>query len=107
MFHTARHDCAMGRGWRGRTAAVAAVSLWCLAALAACSGASTTMVSEAGSPTPCVPGESPACAGPNGCQGYQVCRADGSGYDPCICGTPGDASPPPDGAQEEIGDSGF
>jgi hypothetical protein len=34
----------------------------------------------------CVPGESTSCTGPNGCEGYQVCNDDGTGYEPCECG---------------------
>lgn len=37
----------------------------------------------------CAPGASVACVGPGACQGGQVCRPDGSGYDPCDCGTGG------------------
>lgn len=33
----------------------------------------------------CVPGQSSACAGRRGCQGYQVCASDGARYDPCVC----------------------
>lgn len=34
----------------------------------------------------CAPGQSIACAGANACSGNQVCNADGTGYDPCVCG---------------------
>jgi hypothetical protein len=37
----------------------------------------------------CVPGQSVACVGPAACAGGQVCMADGSGYQPCVCGAPG------------------
>jgi hypothetical protein len=37
----------------------------------------------------CAPGESSHCAGPAGCTGYQLCRSDGSGFDPCVCGSDG------------------
>ncbi|HVU03984.1 MAG TPA: hypothetical protein VHE30_19630 [Polyangiaceae bacterium] len=33
----------------------------------------------------CTPGQSISCAGENGCTGHQVCRADGAGFDGCIC----------------------
>jgi hypothetical protein len=36
--------------------------------------------------TACVPGQSAACAGPKGCQGFQVCASDGSRYEACSCG---------------------
>src|SRR5262249_29485094 len=42
-------------------------------------GSSTT------TPEKCVPGQSIACAGDDGCSGYQSCKHDGSAYDPCIC----------------------
>src|SRR6185295_523362 len=34
----------------------------------------------------CTPGQSISCAGENGCAGHQVCRADGTAFDGCICG---------------------
>lgn len=37
------------------------------------------------SETACVPGRSIACSGAEGCAGHQICRDDGSGYDPCVC----------------------
>lgn len=37
----------------------------------------------------CVPGQSVECHGPNGCEGYQTCRADGASYDECVCGSGG------------------
>lgn len=44
----------------------------------------------------CTPGQSIACAGENGCAGFQTCNANGS-YDSCVCGAsdggnPNDAS---------------
>jgi len=46
----------------------------------------------------CVPGQSIACFAPGGCQGGQVCKADGSGYADCICavgaGVPEGSLPP-------------
>ena len=33
----------------------------------------------------CAPGSVASCSGPAGCDGGQVCRADGSGYEPCDC----------------------
>jgi hypothetical protein len=43
----------------------------------------------------CVPGESQACVA-DGCEGWQVCRDDGSRFDPCQCGTDPDAGTQPD-----------
>ncbi|MBW2452891.1 MAG: hypothetical protein JRI68_00175, partial [Deltaproteobacteria bacterium] len=37
----------------------------------------------------CSAGQSIACAGPNGCEGFQTCLADGSAYGPCDCGAGG------------------
>lgn len=54
--------------------------------LAACSDetddASTAMA--------CTPGASVACTGAGGCAGGQVCKADGSGFDTCVCGAGAD-----------------
>ena len=36
-------------------------------------------------PRACVPGQSVACAGPGGCQGFQVCADDGARFQPCAC----------------------
>ena len=36
--------------------------------------------------TACVPGQSSACVGPKGCQGFQVCANDGARFEPCSCG---------------------
>ncbi|MGH7439761.1 MAG: hypothetical protein ACRENE_29065 [Polyangiaceae bacterium] len=49
--------------------------------------------------TACAAGQSITCAGPASCAGYQVCRQDGSGYDPCICGVADAAA---DGAMDVI-----
>ncbi len=35
--------------------------------------------------TSCEPGRSVACTGNDGCSGHQVCKDDGSGFDPCVC----------------------
>lgn len=61
-------------------------------ALTACGGSddeSTLFGGDAGSSGACTPGQSVACVGPGGCQGGQVCRADGEGFEACECG--GDA----------------
>jgi hypothetical protein len=52
----------------------------------------------------CSPGQSIACVGVGGCAGGQACNSDGSGYGPCLCGSPGgDASQ--DGASQEASDA--
>lgn len=43
-----------------------------------------------GSSGVCAPGQSVACVGPGGCEGGQVCRSDGAGYEPCECAPGGD-----------------
>ncbi|MFO0612198.1 MAG: hypothetical protein U0414_06410 [Polyangiaceae bacterium] len=37
--------------------------------------------------SPCTPGQSIACTGDAACAGHQVCKADGSAYDDCVCAT--------------------
>ena len=39
----------------------------------------------------CAPGRSVACIGQQACNGFQVCRSDGSGYEACVCGGGGAA----------------
>ena len=34
----------------------------------------------------CTPGQSVACVGVGACQGGQLCKADGTGYEACLCG---------------------
>jgi hypothetical protein len=61
----------------------------------ACGGSKNTDLSGSGgsnggdASTVCVPGQSSACAGPKGCNGFQVCKSDGSGYAPCNCSNGG------------------
>jgi hypothetical protein len=68
-------------------------------------------------PAACAPGQSPACTGATGCSGHQVCKSDGSGYEPCTCDsspesgpdgkTPGDATPAGDAPLDHAnGDAG-
>lgn len=49
----------------------------------------TAPIADTAAPAPagrvCVPGQSFSCTGSKGCQGYQVCRADGSALDKCNC----------------------
>jgi hypothetical protein len=35
----------------------------------------------------CAPGATQACIGAGACHGGQACKADGSGYEPCDCGS--------------------
>ncbi len=48
-------------------------------------GGSTTAGSGGTTPMACIPGQQVQCACLGGADGIQVCRADGSGYDPCQC----------------------
>ena len=42
----------------------------------------------------CTPGETQMCVGPGACRGGQACRSDGSGFDPCDCGSSAVQTPP-------------
>jgi hypothetical protein len=44
--------------------------------------------------TACIPGRSVACVGPGGCSSNQICNSDGTGYGPCDCAQPVEASAP-------------
>ncbi len=60
-----------------------------IAALSLMAGTIAACGSDDSDDSGCVPGESVSCTGPNGCEGYQVCDDDGSGYAPCECGAGG------------------
>lgn len=45
----------------------------------------------AGAQSVCVPGESRACAGPQGCEGFQLCNSEGTALGTCDCGGSGAA----------------
>lgn len=45
--------------------------------------------SDNGAAKTCASGQSVACTGPGGCSGGQACKADGSGYEACVCGVGG------------------
>ncbi len=66
---------------------------WIAVSLGACALLGAACGSEVGvnGSTSCVPGESAACTGENGCSGFQVCAADGMSYGSCQCGSGGDA----------------
>jgi hypothetical protein len=68
--------------------------------LTGCGGGSTKST--------CVAGMSIACVGPAGCQGGQICKADGTGYEACICGsgTDGGGGAPAAGASGKGGAAG-
>lgn len=84
--------------------------VWALAlslVLAACGGSDSDTElfggGDAGSSGACVPGQSVACIGPAGCEGGQVCRDDGAGFEACECeaGDAGaDADEPADAADD-------
>jgi hypothetical protein len=42
----------------------------------------------------CTPGETQMCVGPAACRGGQACRSDGSGFEPCDCGSSATQTPP-------------
>lgn len=75
------------------------VALAWVAVIVACGGEKTTTVDVPDSGesrrTPgCVPGQSIACTGTNGCTGAQVCANEGDHYLPCECAGVVDASVP-------------
>lgn len=43
----------------------------------------------------CAPGSTQTCFGVGACHGGQACKPDGSGYEPCECGSPAPALPAP------------
>ena len=70
--------------------------VWLLGAIvialgAACGSSEVTPPAKA-----CIPGQTLACVGANGCASGQACKSDGSGYEACVCGStpPVDASVP-------------
>jgi len=74
----------------------ALIGLFALIALPSCGGDDTaattggTDAAAAGDVSAqhvCTPGLSVACVGPGGCSGGQACKSDGSGYEPCNCGS--------------------
>ena len=40
----------------------------------------------------CTPGQSSACTGNNGCNGFQLCNTDGQSFGACECGSTGTGS---------------
>src|SRR5262245_41314689 len=88
--------CAVGDEGRPRPARwAAALGSILLLASTNCGGGSPSSTTDARQDMPahlCTPGQSIACVGPAGCQGGQVCKADGSGYEPCDCGGSGGSS---------------
>ena len=75
------------------------------ASLSACA-ALTDLGSIAPSPADagaraCIAGETQACVGAGACAGGQACKADGAGYEACVCG-----SPPEFDGSADAGDAG-
>ena len=52
-------------------------------------------------PKNCIAGETQTCVGAGACAGGQACKADGLGYEACVCGSP----PPVDGGDASVTDS--
>lgn len=65
-----------------RSKSLLAASLAAALALACSSDDQDDEVSEGYA---CTPGLSVACVGVGNCQGYQICKSDGTGYDACQC----------------------
>lgn len=79
--------CAPGSGWGDQAKVLMATD------------PGATLVKPAGSPPAkppvvCAPGATQTCVGAGACQGGQACKADGSGYGACDCGTTAPAAPP-------------
>jgi glutathione peroxidase len=68
------------------------------------SGSSPTTNPAADANTLCMPNQSIACVGSGGCAGGQVCKSDGSGYQPCNCGSVVDAGSDGADAADAAGD---
>src|ERR1051325_7100615 len=93
LFARSSADCGAGsstafQGASGRcdTRATRVVRLGAVVLAAA---AATAGCGHDARSTACVPGQSIACAGVQGCAGHQVCKPDGSAYDDCLCGDGG------------------
>jgi len=72
--------------------------------LMAAAPAGSTLSSAASNPdkprSVCAPGSTQTCVGAGACQGGQACKPDGSGYEPCDCGSPAPAPPAPTPASD-------
>jgi hypothetical protein len=66
-----------------------------MAAAPAASTSPTPAPSPEKPPKVCAPGSTQACIGAGACSGGQACKPDGSGYEPCDCGSPAPPTPPP------------
>ncbi len=85
--------CGPRRGWGDQAATLMSAAPLSAAVPSATPVAQQPPAPAAAPPAPvCAPGSTQACIGPAACSGGQACKADGSGYDPCDCGSP---SPPP------------
>src|SRR5258708_3346790 len=88
-------------GWKMRGPLYASVACAGLALLLLRCGGSESAVLKA-----CTPGASSACTGPAGCSGFQICRDDGSGLEPCNCGGGGGGGGSVDGGGDAAGGGG-
>lgn len=83
MIYLALSLCSCAEGLQGsssdggRSGTVAIVS-------SAADGGETSTVQQ-GQMQVCVPGSTQLCNGPGACFGAQTCRADGYGYEVCVC----------------------
>jgi hypothetical protein len=72
------------RSVSGRTRNLKFAAAWLV--VAGLTGCSSGDESSGDGGSACVPGSSVSCAGPSGCQGFQLCDADGERYEICECG---------------------
>ncbi|HEY1535506.1 MAG TPA: hypothetical protein VGF76_15905 [Polyangiaceae bacterium] len=73
-------------------------------ALLSCSSSSATgSAAGSGNSAVCLPGHEVACGCTDGRESARSCKADGSGYLACICGTSGARSSGESGAAGEAG----
>ncbi len=80
--------CAPTRSWGDQAKEL-------MAAAPAGSAASSPASSPDKRQSVCAPGSTQTCVGAAACQGGQACKPDGSGYEPCNCGSPTSAPSTP------------
>jgi len=72
-----------------------------LSACAALTDLGSIAPSADAGPKKCIAGETQPCVGAGACVGGQACKADGAGYEACVCGSP----PAVDGGDGSVTDS--
>ncbi len=102
---------------RGKLGTRSRLHLWAALATSCAAIGPTASSGQNSTPTPdagladatsggaCVPGLSVACAGPQSCAGFQVCNQQGTGFDPCVCGSEASTGSPSGSSGGGSGDS--